>query len=144
LTLHSASDKVDAMRGSDRPSRRRVTLWRHTSLWLVASLVSLLSSQPFHERLSPEDSSRAATVVASDARSPSGPPSHSGAHDRDHCVLCRAVAQTRLGARAPAHESVLAAEGPMLALHPEAPACPRAAPEPCLAGPRAPPASRLA
>ena len=127
------------MRRLDRPSPRRVTLWRHTSLLLVASLFSLLSSQPFHDRLAPETASRSAALVAT-AGAEGGLPSHSGAHDRDHCVQCRAVAQTRLGVRAPAHAGALEAQGPALTLLPEAPECPLAAPEPGVSGPRAPPA----
>jgi hypothetical protein len=129
----------------NRPSRRHPALWRHTSLLLAASFFSLLLSQPFHERLSPEDGSLATTaVVAADAGSQGGLPSHAGGHDRDHCLQCRAVAQTRVGVRAPALVDTLPSNRPALALHPEAPACPHAAPEPCLAGPRAPPASLLA
>jgi len=133
----------------DNPSRRRVTLWRptlrrQTSGLLVVSLLSLLLGQPFHERVASDAGADAAAVVASGAGAPGGLPAHPDGHDRDHCVQCRAVAQTRLGLRALAPEGVLSLDGPSRALHPQAPACPRAAPEPCLAGPRAPPASLLA
>jgi len=126
---------------SDRGSQRRVALWRHTSALLVASLLSLLSSQPFHERLASSASAGAPAVVAAGGDASAETPLRAAGHDRDHCVQCRAVAQTRLGLRAGAHEGALALHGAALALHVEAPERPYAAPEPCIAGPRAPPAA---
>jgi len=126
------------MRHCDRASPQRVALWRPTSALLVASLLSLLASQPFHER-SAAGASGAAAVVASGAGAGPDAPREAAGHDRDHCVQCRAVAQTRLGLRAPAHDGALASQGPALALHVAAPDRLVAAPEPCVAGPRAPP-----
>ena len=131
------------MRRSDRGSQRRVALWRHTSALLVASLVSLLLSQPFHERVAAGAAAGAPAVVAGGAGSDGATPLRAAGHDRDHCVQCRAVAQTRLGLRAPAHDGALASHGPTLALHVAAPDRPVAAPEPCVAGPRAPPSRFL-
>ena len=131
------------MRRLDRPSLGRVTLWRLTSALLVASLLSLLSSQPFHERAASAADARAPAIVARGAGEAPGAPVHAGGHDSDHCLQCRAVAQTRLGLRAPAADAALAALGSELALHAEEPDGPGAAPEPCLAGPRAPPAFRF-
>jgi len=131
------------MRRLNGASLARVTLWRHTSALLVASLLSLLSSQSFHERAASAADAGAPAIVARGAGEAPGAPVHAGGHDRDHCLQCRAVAQTRLGLRAPAHDGALAARGPELALHAEKTDRPGTAPEPCLAGPRAPPASRL-
>jgi len=127
------------MRSCDRASPRRVALWRHTSALLVASLLSLLASQPFHERAAGAAASGAPAAVASGAGAGADAPQQAAGHDRDHCVQCRAVAQTRLGLRAPAHDGALASQGPALALAVAPPDGPVAAPEPCVAGPRAPP-----
>ena len=127
----------------DRSSRWCVALWRHTSGLLVVAFLSLLLSQPFHERVASGAEGGAPAVVAGEAGADGATPLRAAGHDRDHCVQCRAVAQTRLGLRAPSHEGALALHGAALALHVEARDHPYAAPEPCLAGPRAPPVAVL-
>ena len=131
------------MRRGDQGSPERVGLWRHTSALLVASLFSLLLSQPFHEREASAAGAGAPAVVAGAHDAAGRSPLQGAGHDRDHCVQCRAVAQTRTGLRAPAYEGAPRVHGPALALHVETPDRLVSGPEPCVAGPRAPPSLLL-
>ena len=104
---------------------------------VIASLLALFFSQPFHASLrylGPSDAAHAAAAIA--GASPSQP----AGHDADFCSMCRATAQTRLGLRVALRLGVIAADRPCLALHLPAEAPVKAAPPMRQAQPRAPPA----
>lgn len=107
---------------------------------VLASLLALLLSQPFHASAlfgAPQEGLPTTSVAAA-----SGPPVPSqDAHDADLCSMCRATAQTRLGLRLALRLGEIAADRPCLALHPPAPVPVKAAPPLRQAQPRAPPAS---
>ena len=101
---------------------------------VIASLIELLLSQPFHA------SERCAARGGAPALVAAGPVSGlATAHDADLCSMCRATAQTRLGLRAALRFGVIAADRPCLALHLPAEAPVKAAPPLRQAQPRAPP-----
>jgi hypothetical protein len=123
-----------------RPSPQRVAFGRKVAGLVAVALLALLASQPFHARAVPA-ADEGASVAAGHAGPRGADPAHAGEHDRNHCLQCRAVAQTRLGVRAPAPADALAARGPALALRDAAPERAHAAPARGRAAPRAPPAS---
>jgi hypothetical protein len=103
---------------------------------VLASLLALFLSQPFHASLPLPLGSGAAGAAAITSPSPSQP----AGHDADLCSMCRATAQTRLGLRPALRLAEMAADGPCLALHLPATAPVKAAPSLRHAQPRAPPA----
>ena len=103
---------------------------------VIASLLALFLSQPFHASLPLPLGSGAAGASAITSPSPSQP----AGHDGDLCSMCRATAQTRLGLRVALRLGEIAADRPCLALHLLAAAPVKAAPPLRQAQPRAPPA----
>lgn len=124
------------MRSVSAPLRSPASLRRHASAGLVAALLSLFLSQPFHAA-EPIDAEGGPALAAAPAGSP-GAASDAPAHDADRCAQCRAFAKTRLGVR-PAGASAFAVDQPLLSLHWPPPAPPGAAAELRLTRPRAPP-----
>jgi hypothetical protein len=124
------------MRRIPGPSRPPASLRRHASAGLVAALLSLFLSQPFHAP-APIDAEGAPALAAAPAGSP-GAASGAPAHNADRCAQCRAFAKTRLGVR-PAGACAFAADQPLFPLHWPRPAPPGAAAELRLTRPRAPP-----
>jgi hypothetical protein len=104
---------------------------------VIASLLALFLSQPFHASLprylGPSGAAHAASAIAGASSQPAG-------HDADFCSMCRATAQTRLGLRVALRLGVVAADRPCLALHLPAEGPVQAAPLLRQAQPRAPPA----
>jgi hypothetical protein len=123
------------MRRLTGPSRPPRSLRRLGSAGLVAALLSLFLSQPFH---APPPVSDGAPALAAAPAGATGAPSHAAAHEASHCAQCRAFAKTRLGLRPPS-AGALAADQLLLALHWPPPAPPCAAAELRLTPPRAPP-----
>ncbi|HEY8156175.1 MAG TPA: hypothetical protein VII72_18740 [Myxococcota bacterium] len=127
------------MREIRRLHPSRVAPRRRASAWaVIASLIALFLSQPFHATArfdAPAGSASSTAWVASPAASPGG------AHDADLCSMCRATAQTRLGLRAAQRAGAIAPDGASLPLHVAALAPAKAAPQLREAQPRAPPAS---
>jgi hypothetical protein len=119
--------------------RRREHARRAGAALVLASLLALFLSQPFHASApfgAPQPGLPTAAVsVASSALI------SQAAHDADLCSMCRATAQTRLGLRLALRLGEIAADRPCLALHLPAPVPAKAAPQLRQAQPRAPPAS---
>src|SRR5262245_1875986 len=85
LTLWSASDRVAVMRRFPGRARWLASLRREASAVLVAALLSLFLSQPFHAPPPASDGGPAFVAAPADA---TGGPSHSAAHDADRCAQC--------------------------------------------------------
>lgn len=125
------------MRRGTGSSRSQASLRRHASAGLVAALLSLFLSQPFH---APPPAADGAPALAAAPAGTTGAPSRPAAHEADDCAQCRAFAKTRLGLR-PLEAGALAADQPLLALQWPPPAPPCAAAELRLTPPRAPPSA---
>ena len=117
---------------------RQVVAFRRPAgaLAVIASLLALFLSQPFHTVV-PIGAAAGGTVVSNPL------PSHASAHDADLCSMCRATAQTRLGLRCALRLGDIAVAGPALPLHLPAPSQTQAAPQLRDAQPRAPPSTLL-
>jgi hypothetical protein len=131
------------MRASRRLELLCVAFRRDVSASLIlASLLGLFLSQPFHAPAPVQATDPGVTITASAALG-GDLPAQPAPHDPDACPVCRATAQTRLGMRVPTLLDALVAPGTPLALHSPASASPRSAPELHTARPRAPPTSLL-
>ena len=122
-----------------RPTRQTsVPRRRAAAAWLtLAALLSLCLSQPPHASASLANTSSQASVVASG--SPLAPVQ--AAHDADHCSLCRATAQARVGVRPSSCVGELASNEASLRLVLPTPELASSAPDLRSAPPRAPPRS---
>ena len=131
------------MRDLRRLHRRCVAARRRAGASVVvASLLALFLSQPFHAT-APIGEPHGIRAAAAGAVVSRELPSRAAPHDADLCSICRATAQTRLGLRVTLRLGELTAYGPSLPLHLSAQASARPAPELRDAQPRAPPFALL-
>jgi len=106
------------------------------AVWLtLAALLSLCLSQPLHASTNLASASGQASIVAAGGALAA----QHAAHDADHCSLCRATAQARLGVRPSACVADLAAAGACLPLPLPTPEIACCAPDLRGSPPRAPP-----
>ena len=122
-------------RSPGRP--RSLASRRHASAGLVAALLSLFLSQPFH---APKPAADGPPALAAAPAGGTGGAPQGVAHEADRCAQCRAFAKTRLALRPPT-AGALGTDQPLLALHWPPPAPPCSAAELRLTPPRAPPAA---
>src|SRR5262245_12911738 len=108
-------------RSPGRP-RSLASLRRHASAGLLAALLSLFLSQPFH---APKPAADGPPALAAAPAGATGAATQGVGHEADRCAQCRAFAKTRLALRAPV-AGALATEQPLLALHAPPPAPARA------------------
>jgi len=131
------------MREFHRLYRHCVGFRRHAGASvLLASLLALFLSQPFHTA-APMGASQGVLADTAGAAVSSPLPSQAAPHDADLCSMCRATAQTRLGLRVALRLGEISADGSCLPVHLPAPAPTQAAPQLRDAQPRAPPATLL-